>query len=85
MANESESDLLAALRSTPEVPPTPSAELMKTLFAISNQLDDIKLKLDIANETSLELLEEAKRGSRSDFAGQARLIRNKPPTSFRRL
>lgn len=80
-----EDDLLAALRSTPEVPPTPSAELMKALLLLSNQLDDIKLKLDIANETSLELLEEAKRGACSDSDVQARRYRNKPPTSLRRL
>lgn len=76
--------LIEVMGKLPAVEPTRTDLVMKTLSQIANQLDDIKLKLDIQNETSLELLEEAKRGPRSDFGGPARLIRNKPPTSFRR-
>lgn len=82
MASEDQGSLLEALRNVREVPPDPHAELMKALHLISNQLDDLKLKLDINNEVGLELLEQGKRRARPNNATQAWPVRNKPPSSW---
>ena len=58
---------------------------MKALAEANNNLSDIKLKLDIANEIALERLELEREEARSDFGSQASPFRNKPPRSFRRL
>lgn len=81
MTNPNEEPLLGLLRSTPEVPPTPSALVIKALKELANQLDDIKLKLDIANELAIEELELRKKEARAESGAQARLIRHKPPSS----
>ena len=82
MAQEEQGSLLEALRNAKEVPPDLHAELMKALHLISNQLDDIKLKLDINNEVGLELLEQGKRRARPNNATQAWPVRNRPPSSW---
>ena len=58
---------------------------MKALAEINDQLADIKLKLDIANETALERLELEREEARPEFGAQARPFRNMPPRSFRRF
>ena len=52
---------------------------MKALAEINDQLADIKLKLDIANETALERLELEREEARPEFGAQARPYRNMPP------
>ena len=82
MPENNESPLLGALRSTPEVPPHRSDLVIKALAEMNNQLDDIKLKLDINNEVGLELLERAKNRARPNNATQAWPVRNKPRSSW---
>lgn len=84
MAQDQQGSLLEALRDVKEVPPDHHAELMKAFNLLSNQLDDIKLKLDINNEIGLELLERGKREARPNGATQAWPVRNRPPSSWRR-
>lgn len=84
MANSEQGSLLEALRNAEEVPPNFHAQLMKALHLLSNQLDDLKLKLDINNEIGLELLEERKREARPNDATQAWRVRNRPPSSWQR-
>lgn len=84
MANSEEETLLDLLRNTPEVPPTQSDLLMKALAEINNQLGDIKLKLDISNETALEGLELRREEARPEFGAQARPFRNMPPRLHRK-
>ena len=81
MSENNESPLLGALRSTPEVPPHRSDLVIKALAEMNNQLDDIKLKLDISNEIGLELLELRKREARPEFGAPVRRFRNMPPSS----
>ena len=81
MPENSESPLLGALRTTPEVPPTRSDLVIKALAEMNNQLDDIKLKLDISNEIGLELLELRKREARPELGAPVRRFRNMPPSS----
>ncbi len=84
MAEYEEEPLLWSLRSTPEVAPSGNDLLMKALAEVNNNLEDIKLKLDISNELAIERLELGREKARSDFGSQASPYRNKPPHSFRR-
>ncbi len=85
MAEHEEEPLLWSLRNTPEVAPSGNDLLMKALAEVNNNLEDIKLKLDIANEIAIERETLEREEARSDFGSQASPYRNKPPRSFRRL
>ena len=52
---------------------------MKALAEINNQLADLKLKLDVANEIAIERLELERVEARPEFGAQARPYRNMPP------
>jgi hypothetical protein len=70
-------DLLSTLRALePEPEPTYEAQLLQRLEFICNLLEDLKLKQSITNELLLQISSEAQRRSSSDFASQARPIRN---------
>ena len=84
MAESDEETLLDLLRNTPEVPPTQSDLLFKALAELGNQLSDIKLKLDVSNEISLERLELQRDEARPEFGAQARPFRNMPPRTYRK-
>ena len=79
-------DLLSTLRSLPEeAPPTRVDQIITQLLLENNHLEDLKLKQSITNELLLELIEQVKVLARSDFASQARPIKNKPfPSPVRR-
>ena len=70
-------DLLSTLRSL-EPEPEPSTEdlVLQRLTYLQNLLEDLKLKQSITNELLLELVEQGKARSSSDFASQARPIKN---------
>jgi hypothetical protein len=70
-------DLLSTLRSL-EPEPEPSTEdlVLQKLTYLINLLEDLKLKQSITNELLLEHLEQGRERSRSDFASQARPIKN---------
>ena len=78
--------LLSMLRNTePDAEPTQEALVLQRLDLLLNVLDDLKLKQDITNELLLELVELGKVMASSDFASQARPIKNKPcPRPIRR-
>lgn len=78
--------LLSTLRQLePEPVPTTEAQVLQRLEFMSNLLEDMKLKQSIANELLLELVEQGKVKTRSDFASQARPIQNKStPRPIRR-
>lgn len=70
-------DLLSTLRALePEPEPSEMAQALQQLTFLSNILEDLKLKQDITNELLIELVEQGKKRNRSDFASQARPIRN---------
>lgn len=72
-------DLLSTLRSLPEeAPPTRVDQIITQLLLENNHLEDLKLKQSITNELLLELIEQVKALGSSDFASQARPIKNKP-------
>ena len=80
-------DLLSTLRQLePEPEPSFEAQGLERLEFLSNLLEDLKLKQSITNELLLELVEQGKVRNRSDFASQARPIRNaSAPRPIRRL
>jgi methyl coenzyme M reductase gamma subunit len=60
--------------------------LLKELRANRNVLEDVLAKQGVTNELLLELIGLAKGMASSDFASQARPIKNKPfPRPIRRL
>ena len=79
-------DLLSTLRQLePEPEPRYEALVLQQLEFLVNVLEDLKLKQSITNELLLELVEQGKVMARSDFASQARPIKNKPfPRPIRR-
>ena len=79
-------DLLSTLRSLPEEPrPNRVDQIITQQLLENNHLEDIKLKQAITNELLLEILELLREKARSDFASQARPIKNKPfPRPIRR-
>ena len=79
-------DLLSTLRQLePESEPDAQDLILQQLHFIANLLEDIKAKQDVNNEISLELIGLAKGMASSDFASQARPIKNKPfPRPIRR-
>ena len=79
-------DLLSTLRSLPEEPrPNRVDQIITQQLLENNHLEDIKLKQAITNELLLEILELLREKARSDFASQARPIKNKPfPSPIRR-
>ena len=79
-------DLLSMLREMPpEKEPSDLAVIAKELAELNNHLDDIKRKLDVSNELQITYQSWLRDGNRSDFASQARPIRNVPrPTPIRR-
>ena len=79
-------DLLSTLRSLPEEKRLNRVDQIITQQLLeNNHLEDIKLKQAITNELLLEILEVLREKASSDFASQARPIRNKPfPSSIRR-
>ena len=79
-------NLLSTLRSLPEEPRLNRVDQIITqLLLENNHLEDLKLKQAITNELLLEILEVLREKARSDFASQARPIRNKPfPSPIRR-
>ena len=78
--------LLSTLRSLPEeASPSRVDQIITQLLLENNHLEDLKLKQAITNELLLEILEVLRERSSSDFASQARPIRNKPfPSVIRR-
>ena len=79
-------DLLSTLRQLEQEPePDHEALVLQQLEFLVNVLEDLKLKQSITNELLLELVEQGKGKARSDFASQARPIKNKPfPRPIRR-
>ena len=79
-------DLLSTLRSLPEEPrPNRVDQIITQQLLENNHLEDIKLKQAITNELLLEILEVLREKASSDFASQARPIKNKPfPSPIRR-
>ena len=79
-------NLLSTLRSLPEeAGPSRVDQIITQLLLENNHLEDLKLKQSITNELLLEILEVLREKARSDFASQARPIRNKPfPSPIRR-
>ena len=72
-------DLLSTLRQLePESEPETQELVLQQLHFVANLLEDIKHKQDVNNECLLELIGLAKGMARSDFASQARPIKNKP-------
>ena len=72
-----QNDLLSTLRDLePDPEPGIEEQLLQQAVFLSNQLDDLKLKISVSNELLLELVEQGKEWSRSDFASQARPIKN---------
>ena len=70
-------DLLSTLRSLePETEPSTGDLVLQKMSFLVNLLEDLKLKQSITNELLLELVEQAKERRRSDFASQARPIKN---------
>ena len=70
-------DLLSTLRRLePEPEPSTEAQALQQLHFLCNLLEDLKLKQSITNELLLELVEQGKVQRRSDFASQARPIKN---------
>ena len=79
-------DLLSTLR---DLKPDPDFDhdhpLLKELRANRNVLEDVLAKQGVTNELLLELIGLAKGMASSDFASQARPIKNKPfPSPIRR-
>ena len=79
-------DLLSTLRQLqPEPEPSLEAQVLGQLQFLCNLLEDLKVKQSITNELLLTLIEQGKGKTCSDFASQARPIRNKPfPRPIRR-
>ena len=79
-------DLLSTLRALePEPEPGLEAQVLQQLVFLTNVLEDLKLKQSITNELLMELVEQGKERVRSDFASQARPIKNVPaPRPIRR-
>ena len=72
-------DLLSTLRQLePEAEPGFHDLVLQQLHFTTNVLEDIKCKQDVTNELLLELIGLAKGMASSDFASQARPIKNKP-------
>ena len=70
-------DLLSTLRQLePEPALSTEEQLLHQLIVSNNHLEDLKLKQSITNELLLELVEQGKGRSSSDFASQARPIKN---------
>lgn len=70
-------DLLSTLRSLePEEVPSIEEEMLQRWVYMCNLLEDLKVKQSITNELLIELVEQGKERSRSDFASQARPIKN---------
>ena len=70
-------DLLSTLRQLDDEPvPDHEALVLQRLEFLTNLLEDMKLKQSISNELLLELVEQGKKRNSSDFASQARPIRN---------
>lgn len=80
-------DLLSTLRQLePEPEPSHEALVLQQLHFISNLLEDLKTKQSITNELLLEIAAQGKSRTSSDFASQARPIKNKfGPSPIRRL
>lgn len=79
--------LLSTLRQLePEPEPDQGSQVLQQLEFLSNLLEDLKLKQSITNELLLELVTQGKVKSGSDFASQARPIKNNSfPRPIRRL
>ena len=86
LATMTQEDLLSTLRSLPEEPRLNRVDQIITQQLLeNNHLEDIKLKQAITNELLLEILEVLREKAGSDFASQARPIKNKPfPSPIRR-
>lgn len=80
-------DLLSTLRQLePEPEPEHEALVLDQLNVLCNHLEDLKLKQSITNELLLEIAAQGKSRTSSDFASQARPIKNKFSSShIRRL
>ena len=79
-------DLLSMLRDLPpEREPSDLAVIAKELAELNNHLSDIKDKLNVSNELQMNYQWWLREGGRSDFASQARPIKNVPrPRPIRR-
>jgi uncharacterized UBP type Zn finger protein len=86
LATMTQEDLLSTLRSLPEEKRLNRVDQIITQQLLeNNHLEDIKLKQAITNELLLEILEVLREKASSDFASQARPIKNKPfPSPIRR-
>ena len=83
----SDEGLLSTLRQLePEPEPSHEAQVLQRLEFLCNLLEDLKLKQSITNELLLEIASQGKNRTSSDFASQARPIKNKFSSShIRRL
>ena len=72
-------DLLSTLRGlTTETEPSELSKLVTQLEHLNNHLSDIKDKLNVSNELQMNYQWWLREGGRSDFASQARPIKNVP-------
>ena len=76
--------LLSILRELPPAAePNVLERMLKELVLLNNNIDDVKRKLDVANELAIQESEERRGGIRSDFGSQASPIKSNSPLAPR--